>query len=106
MKLPHDELTSRIIGAAIEVHKALGPGFIESVYENALALEMKGRGIEFHRQFSVSILFRGVEVGLHRLDFFVEQEIVLELKTVSALEDIHFAVIKSYIRAVNKKHGL
>ena len=67
MDLPHEELTGQIIGAAIEVHKALGPGFVEAIYENALAIELRARNIPFQRQLSVSILYRGAEVGLHRL---------------------------------------
>jgi GxxExxY protein len=106
VSLEHIELTQRIIGSAIEVHKVMGPGFIESIYESAFALELRERGISYERQFSVPIFYREVEVGAHRLDFFIENEIVVELKTVNSLESIHFAVVKSYIRAVNKRHGL
>jgi GxxExxY protein len=104
--LEHKALTQRIIGAAIEVHKVMGPGYIEAIYENALAIEMKSRGISYARQVLVPIFFRTSKIGVHRLDFFIEDEIVVELKASKALEDIHFAVVKSYLRAVNKRHGL
>ena len=106
MPLEHEELTGRIIGAAIEVHKALGPGYIEAIYENALVLELRAHGVPFQRQLSVPVLYRGTEVGLHRLDLYVADTIVVELKAIKALEDIHFAVARSYLRAVGREHGL
>lgn len=99
-------LTSQIIGAAIEVHQTLGPGFVESVYENALALELRERGVPFERQRAIPVLYRGVEVGLHRLDLFVFGEIVVELKAVSRLQSAHFVVVRSYLRAADRVHGL
>jgi len=106
MGLKHEELSGSVIDAAIEVHKALGPGFLESVYENALALELAARGIRFERQLTVPILYRGSAVGLHRLDLLVAALIVVELKAVKALEDVHFAVVRSYLRATGREHGL
>jgi GxxExxY protein len=106
MKLEHEELTGQIIGAAIEVHKELGPGFVESIYENALAVELRHRGIRFHRQLSAPVLFKDVEVGLHRLDLLVADEIVVELKAVKDLTDTHFAFVRSYLHAIAKHHGL
>jgi len=106
MQLAHAELTGGVIGAAIEVHKALGPGFLESIYENALAIELRARGIRFERQLAVPILYRGSEVGRHRLDLLVADLIVVELKAVKALEDVHFAVVRSYLRATGLEHGL
>jgi GxxExxY protein len=106
MALEHRELSGRIIGAAIEVHRALGPGFLESIYEEALAIEFRERQIHYKRQVSVPIVYRHLEVGLHRLDFLVADEIVVELKTVKHVEDAHFAVVKSYLRAVQRSHGL
>ncbi|HEX7500783.1 MAG TPA: GxxExxY protein [Polyangia bacterium] len=106
MGLEQEELTGSVIGAAIEIHKALGPGFLESVYENALAFELAARGIGFERQLAVPILYRGSEVGLHRLDLLVAALIVAELKAVKALEDVHFAVVRSYFRATGREHGL
>ena len=106
MVLKHEDLTGRIIGAAIEVHRTLGPGFLEAIYENALAIELRQRDIPFSRQLSVPVLYRGAEVGLHRLDMFVAELIVVELKTSKSLADIDFIVVRSYLRAVNREHGL
>lgn len=106
MTLEHEELTGRIIGAAIEVHKQLGPGFIESIYENALTVELRTRGISFLRQLTVPVLYRDLEVGLHKLDLLVESLIVVELKAVKELNDTHFAILRSYLRAAGLEHGL
>ncbi len=107
MALEQQELTGRIIGAAIEVHRQLGPGFLESVYENALVYELEKRRMKVVQQMEVPVLYDGkVEVGKHRLDLFVENEIVVELKTISDLQDIHFAIVRSQLRAVKQKHGL
>jgi len=104
--LAHAELTSKIIGAAIDVHRYLGPGFIESIYEHALAIELRRRGLKVEEQVEVPVTYRGIEVGLHRLDLLVEGTIVVELKAVKNLENVHFAVVKSYLRATGKEHGL
>ena len=80
MGLEHEDLTGAIIGAAIEVHCQLGPGFLESVYENALVVELRHREMAFERQLAASVIYRNVNVGLHRLDLVVEGEIVVELK--------------------------
>ena len=106
MTLAHEELTGQIIGAAIEVHKALGPGFLESIYENALAIELRHRKIPYSRQLAVPVFYRDSEVGFHRLDLFVENQIVVELKTCKKLIDVHFVTVRSYLRAVGKQHGL
>ena len=106
MELEHEELTGRIISAAIEVHKALGPGFLESIYENALSVELRHRKMAFQRQLCIPVLYRGVEVGLHRLDLFVADQIVVELKSVKEITDSHFVVVRSYLRAVDRQHGL
>lgn len=106
MALEHEELTGSIIGAAIAVHRELGPGFLEAVYDNALAIELRTRGIPFARQVCVPVVYRGVEVGSHRLDLFVANEIVTELKAVKEIADHHFAVVRSYLRASGRNHGL
>lgn len=106
MDLEHEDLTGQIIGAAIEVHRTLGPGFLESIYENALAIELRQRNIPFARQLSVPVLYRGAEVGMHRLDLFVADLIVVELKTSKHLADIDFVIVRSYLRAVGRDHGL
>ncbi len=104
--LEHEQLTERIIGAAIEVHRKLGPGFIESIYQAALAIELRKRGLNHQAQISVKIFYDGEKVGEHRLDLLVEEEIIVELKSVKSFEDVHFTVVKSYLRAAGKKHGL
>jgi GxxExxY protein len=101
-----EELSSRILAVAVEVHKALGPGFLESVYQRAMEVGFEHRGIAFQRQKDVHIIFEGVDVGLHRLDLVVEAELILELKAVKALEDIHFAQLRSYLKATGLHVGL
>jgi GxxExxY protein len=104
--LIHEELTSRIIACAIEVHKTLGPGFLESIYEAALIVELKRNGLKVEAQRILPIFYREILVGEHRLDLLVEDKIVVELKAISELEDIHFAIVRSYLKAVNLEHGL
>ena len=104
--LEYEELTDKIISAAIEVHRRLGPGFIESIYENALVHELNKRRIKVSQQLEVDIEYDGVRVGTHRLDLFIESTIVIELKAIKNIEDIHFAIVKSYLRALGKEHGL
>jgi GxxExxY protein len=106
MPLEHEQLTERIIGAAIEVHRRLGPGFLESIYEKALSIELERRGLRLERQVEVPILYHGVPVGLHILDMIVESTIVVELKAIKDFEDIHFSILRSYLRAVGREHGL
>jgi GxxExxY protein len=106
MALEHEALTDRIIAAAIEVHRRLGPGFLESVYEKALIIELKKRGLALQNQMEVTIFYDGDEVGRHRVDLLVEDTIVVDLKAVKNLEDIHFAVVRSQLKAVGKQHGL
>jgi len=106
MALEQETLTGTIIGAAIEVHRQLGPGFLESIYETALVYELRKRGLDVKQQQEVPIIYDGQVVGIHRLDLFVENEIVVELKTITDYEDIHFATVRSYLRAVKRKHGL
>lgn len=106
MALEFEELTGKIIGAAIEVHRQLGPGFIESIYENALVYELRKRGLKVEQQLETPVFYDDVEVGKHRLDLLVENEIVVDLKAISELHEVHFAIVKSQLRAVKKKHGL
>ena len=105
-ELGHKELSGRVIEAAIAVHTALGPGFIESVYENALAVELTARGIRFERQKVIPIIHRQTLVGEHRLDILVEGVLLAELKAVSTLEDIFFAIGRSQMKAAGIRDGL
>ncbi len=100
------DVTERIIAAAIRVHRDLGPGFLESVYEEALAVEFALSGIQFIRQFSVPLFYKDHQIGEHRLDFLIEGQIVVELKAIQALQDIHFAVGRSYLKATRLQDGL
>jgi GxxExxY protein len=93
MQLEYEALTGGIIGAAIEVHRQLGPGFLESIYESALAIELTSRRIPFERQIGIPILYRNAEVGVHRLDLYVADQIVVELKAVKDIEDVHYAIV-------------
>lgn len=104
--LRNRELTDRIISAAIRVHRGLGPGFLENIYEEALAVEFALSGIQFIRQKPIPLFYKDHQVGEHRLDFLVEEKIVVELKAISALEDIHFAIGRSYLKATNLEDGL
>jgi GxxExxY protein len=104
--LRDSKITEEIIACAIRVHRALGPGFLESIYEEALAVEFALSGIQFIRQHPMPLFYRDHQVGEHRLDFLVEGKIVVELKAISRLEDIHFAVGRSYLKASNLNDGL
>ena len=101
-----ESLSGKIIEAAIEVHRDLGPGFLESIYENAMKVALSHRGHRFQFQHPVTISFEGEEVGTHRLDLIVEDQIVVELKAIKAFEDIHFAQVKSYLKATRLPVGL
>jgi len=101
-----EALSGKIIEAAISVHKELGPGFLESIYESALKVALRHRGIVYDSQKEVTVIFEGEEVGVHRLDLLVEGQIVIELKAIKALEDIHFAQVKSYLKATGLHVGL
>ena len=104
--MDNEALTGRIIGAAIEVHRALGPGFLEAIYEEALAVELDHCGIRYERQKPVSICYRGRKVGEHRLDFLVEEVVVVELKAIQALDNVHFAIVRSYLKSLGLATGL
>ena len=104
--MEHEKLTERIIGAAIEVHRRLGPGFLESIYEKALCIELKKRGIPFRCQLLVPDNYDEEKVGEHRLDLLVEDLIVVENKTIKDFAPIHFAIVKSYLNATHLNHGL
>jgi len=101
-----DELAHAVIGAAIEVHRNLGAGFQESVYEKALCVEFKLRGIPFERQRAVQIDYKGHEVGTGVIDLLVEGKLVVELKTVEELLPVHSAQVISYLKAMGAKLGL
>jgi len=101
-----DALVHETIGAAIEVHRALGPGFLESIYEEALCLELTHRNISFGRQVSMPICYRSRPVGTSQLDLLVGGQLVVELKAVPQLLPIHVAQVISYLKAAHKPLGL
>jgi len=104
--LEYEGLTDKIIGCAIEVHKKLGPGFLESIYENAFIIELQKQNLQVERQREVVVKYDGIEIGRHRLDLVLDDTIVVELKAVRNIEDVHFAIVKSYLKAPGKEHGL
>lgn len=101
-----EPLSNKIIGIAIKVHKELGPGFLENVYEEALKVEFFAQYLQFESQKEIKIQYQGVEVGAHRLDLVVDNKIIVELKAVKELADIHFAQIRSYLKATGLRIGL
>lgn len=95
---PHSETTAKIIGAAKIVHKELGPGFEEVIYQRALALELAAQALDFSREVWIDIYYRGKKVGRKRVDFVVDK-VMVELKAKSALEDVDFVQTLSYLKA-------
>jgi GxxExxY protein len=104
--LRDSEITEAIIAAAIAVHRELGPGFLESICEQALPVEFALRGIAFVRQKAVPLFYRDHQIGEHRVGFLVEDKIVVELKTIDALQNVHFAIVRSYLKATGLADGL
>jgi GxxExxY protein len=102
-----DPLTRAVIGAAIEVHRHLGPGLLESVYEACLHQELTSRGIPFVRQVEMPVLYKGVAIdACYRLDLLVADQLIVELKAVEQLLPIHEAQLLTYLRLTNKHTGL
>jgi GxxExxY protein len=101
-----DELAHIVIGAAIEVHRHLGPGFLESIYEEALCVELTDKRIPFERQKEINLLYKDREIGRHRIDLLVGKLLIVELKTVEALAEIHQAQLISYLKAMRLTLGL
>jgi GxxExxY protein len=101
-----DELAHRVIGAAIEVHRILGPGFLESVYEEALAIEFDLRSIPYERQKPIVLQFKGKIVGDSRLDFLVGGELVVEIKAIEAIHPIYPATVIHYLKTCELELGL
>jgi GxxExxY protein len=101
-----EALSGQILEAAVAVHKTLGPGYLEGVYQKAMEVALRHRSIAFAEQKEIRIVFEEEEVGLHRLDLIVGNEIIVELKAVKALQDIHHAQVKSYLKATGLRVGL
>ncbi|KYG72671.1 GxxExxY protein [Roseivirga spongicola] len=102
----YSDLTSKIIGCAMEVHKVLGNGFQEVIYQRALAIEMYENKLAFNREFEMPIFYREEQIGTRRVDFLVEDAISVELKAITRLEDVHYAQAINYLEAYNLEIGL
>lgn len=101
-----DRLASAVIASALEVHRLLGPGFLEGVYEEALAVELSLRSVAYERQKIVPVSYKGRDLGEGRLDFLVDRQLVVELKAVDKLAPIHKAQVLSYLKATHLPLGL
>ncbi len=101
-----DDITYKINGCAMEVHNELGNGFQEVVYQRCLAIEMEKAGLQFGREIDQDLFYKGIQVGTRRADFIVENNVVVEIKAVINLEDVHLAQAKNYVVAYNQPVGL
>jgi GxxExxY protein len=104
--MKHEQLTHKIIGCAMKVHSTLGNGFQEVIYQRALAIEMQNQGLAFQREMEMSIYYEGYDIGTRRVDFFVEDNIMVELKALITLEEVHLAQAMNYCQAYNLPIGL
>jgi len=105
-KYPESELTGKIIGCCMEVHRILGNGFQEVIYQRALAVEMNQQKISYSREHEMEIFYKGENIGTRRVDFFVEGKIMVELKAIIQLEDVHLAQAINYLEAYKMSVGL
>ena len=105
-KYKHSELTSKIIGCAIEVHKLLGNGFQEVIYQRALEIEFRLQGINAQREFVMSLFYKNEDIGTRRVDFLIEEKVMVEIKAITELEDVHLAQAINYLEAYNLEVGL
>ena len=107
-ELKYKDITEKIIGSSFEVHKFLGNGFQEVIYQRALALEMKNAELEFHRELEMEIFYKDYEkpIGTRRADFIVENKVLVEIKAIIRLEDVHLAQILNYLKAYRFEVGL
>lgn len=104
--MKYEDLTRRIIAAAMKVHSTLGNGFQEVIYQRAMTIEMPFHDLSFEREKEMSIFYRGIDIGTRRVDFFVENLIMVELKAVIQLEDVHLAQAMNYLEAYKMEIGL
>jgi len=104
--MKYEDLTKKIIGCAMKVHSTLGNGFQEVIYQRALAIEMEYQGLQFEREKEMNIFYRDRNIGTRRVDFFVEGKIMVELKALIELADVHLAQAMNYLEAYNMEIGL
>jgi len=102
----HSDVTRRIIGAAMKVHSTLGNGFQEVIYQRALAIEMAKQGLSFERELEMYVYYDEQQIGTRRVDFFVEDKVMVELKALTKLEDVHLAQAINYLEAYRMEVGL
>jgi GxxExxY protein len=102
----YKEITEKIIGSSMKVHSSLGNGFQEVIYQRALEIEMQEAGLNFARELSMPIYYKGREIGERRVDFFVAEKIMVELKAIIQLENVRLAQAKNYLEAYNMQVGL
>ena len=102
----YKEITEKIIGAAMRVHAALGNGFQEVIYQRALEIELEDSGVKFARELSMPVYYKNKQIGERRVDFFVEEKIMVEIKAIIQLESVHLAQAKNYLEAYNMQVGL
>ena len=105
-KYKYSEITAKIIGCAMKVHSTLGNGFQEVIYQRALEIEMNKQGLYVEREKVMAIYYEGINIGTRRVDFFVEQKIMVELKAVTQLENVHLAQALNYLEAYKMEVGL
>lgn len=105
-KYPLSDLTGKIIKCAIEVHKQLGNGFQEVIYQRALAIEFGLQNVPFEREFEMPLYYKGNQIGTRRVDFFVDGKVMVEIKAVIQLEDVHLAQAINYLEAYKMEVGL
>jgi len=102
-----NEISNKIIGCAIQVHKVLGPGLLESAYEECLASEFRAQGLNFERQKPVPVIYRDVKLDCgYRLDFLVEDRVIVELKAIDVVPPVAYAQLLTYLKMTNKRLGL
>lgn len=106
MDAQFDDLSYRVIGAALEVHHALGPGLLESMYHAAMRVALEHRGFPYEAEVRVPVQFEGESVGVARIDLVVDRSLIVELKAVDVLHDIHFAQVRAYLILTGLKVGL
>jgi GxxExxY protein len=104
--MKYEKVTHKIIGCAMKVHRTMGNGFQEVIYQRALAIEMEKQGLGFQREMEMTIFYEGIDIGTRRVDFFVEENIMVELKALIKLEDVHLAQAMNYCQAYNLPIGL
>ena len=104
--MKHEDVTGKIIGCAMKVHSTLGNGFQEVIYQRAMVIEMEKQGLLFKREMEMNIYYDGINIGTRRVDFFVEDNIMVELKALIKLEDVHLAQAMNYCQAYGLPIGL